>query len=160
MIPEIERLDLSSFQASADAMHSFSALMSRDENAARMMALGASQMEALCDLCKSAEGLAIKLRDAINQMRDLRPSHRAPPGLGGDEALASEIREILGRYGVRTHWKASQESRSRKYAIWAKGPQRSEQVTEPTSHGEAHEQLSNLIVADLLEIIDREKGSE
>lgn len=75
---------------------------------------------------------------------------------------ADQIRTILRRYGLRSHYIASQASirpagdgkhytRQAMYALWADG----EQITQPDSHRETQRRRESLIVHDLLAMIDQ-----
>lgn len=70
--------------------------------------------------------------------------------------LAWELGEALATYNVRLHYQASATAGHRLYAVFERrlaGP--SEQVSEPTTHAAAARDRDQLIVARLLEIVDR-----
>lgn len=70
--------------------------------------------------------------------------------------IDTEIRAILRRYGVRSHYLATKAAirpagdgkhyiANNQYAVWRDG----RQVTEPAIHKVAKEDMENLIIADI-----------
>lgn len=59
------------------------------------------------------------------------------------------IRDVLRRYRVQTHYRASRESGASRYAVF--GPDG--QLTEPTPSAPAQKAREDLTVRDLLELM-------
>lgn len=63
--------------------------------------------------------------------------------------LESDLRAILRRYGVRSHYRARTEAGAPQYALFRDG----KQVGEPATHSEVRAQQEAAIIADIIEII-------
>lgn len=84
-----------------------------------------------------------------------------------DQEIADQVREILGRYRVHNHYRASsagEDAESRRirrtlYAVWCGSKELGtlQQVTDPASHAEAQECRIGLITADIIELIEKER---
>ena len=66
-------------------------------------------------------------------------------------AAELEIRAILARYGVRSHWKASTEAKATRYALFRDG----KQISAPGGHRELQQRCVDMIVADILELMGK-----
>lgn len=62
---------------------------------------------------------------------------------------ADAIRDVLQRYGVYTHYLGSKEAGVTRYAVFRKG-RPSVQETGPTTHGEAHIAMREIIIRDIM----------
>lgn len=58
----------------------------------------------------------------------------------------ADVIEIMHRYNVRSHYRATATSHGTRYAVF--GPQG--QMTEPWSHGDAVKERDQMIAADIL----------
>lgn len=67
--------------------------------------------------------------------------------------LAESIRDILGRYRVQSHYRATRDANATRYAVFtgssAEGT--TKQVTEPSARSEAVKAAQDLTIIDLLE---------
>lgn len=64
--------------------------------------------------------------------------------------IAEQIRAVLRRYSVYTHYRGTQAARKVRYAVWCDG----KQIGEPLGHAEAQARREDLIVADLTALIE------
>lgn len=63
--------------------------------------------------------------------------------------LPTQIRAILRRYKVLSHWRSARDAGKPSYAIWADG----KQIGEPMKHREAQELRETMIANDISALI-------
>jgi hypothetical protein len=63
--------------------------------------------------------------------------------------LPTQIRAILRRYSVLSHWRSARDAGKPSYAIWADG----KQIGEPMKHREAQDMRETMIANDIAALI-------